>query len=425
MTEIIEGRTGGGGELNPYNKTPLFEAGYYEKIGFKLFGELGCREYRKKYRCPTTPYEMSFLIGLIDKYRFSNGEGIKRVLEVGVSNGGTALTLLKQGCKNDGFYLYGIDKGETDFYGEAVFNEATKEELEHYELHKGSTTADIENILKDKEKLDMIFIDAKHEHPFPLIDLIYLIPFLCKDAIICLHDTGNMTPSCYGASYVYLYWDGQKYRNYALDDKLEVTNEQMMACIVANQGKEGLYKNLLDTANIPYRAVYMKSTDIMSGTNYRDTKNVRRIYNDFYLLELDEQDIFKLKNFVGKYYDEKLAADISEGLWGRFEEYQKAWPFYCNQSQFSRTVFSKMTRNGDEITKLWREIKHLKTAKENEIKNLKNEMSQLQQSGKTEKNVWGNKIKYYRYVVASKITFGKMRQKYKAKRELLKAKLHS
>jgi hypothetical protein len=423
MVEIVKGSMGGG-ELNSCNKTPLFEAGFYEKIGFKLFDELGCREYRKKYRCLSTQYETSFLIGLIDKYRFSNGERIKKVLEIGVFNGVTALTLLKQGCKNEGFHLYGIDKCKGDFFGEAVFKEASKEELEHYELHKGSTTADIENILKDKEKLDMIFIDALHDHPYPLIDLIYLIPFLRKDALICMHDTGTPQPDCYGPSYVYLYWDGQKYINYALDDKLEAATEQFMACIVANQRKERLYKNLLDTANIPYRAVYIKSTDA-EGSNCSDTENTLRIKDDYYLLNLNEKDISKLKIFIAKYYDEKLAADISEGLWGRFEEYQKAWPFYCNQTQFSRTVFKKALKNGDEITKLWREINRLKTAKENEIKSLKNEISQLQKSGKTEKNVWGNKIKYFRYAAASKITFGKTRQKYKAKRELLKAKLYS
>jgi predicted O-methyltransferase YrrM len=394
------------------------------KLALSCLTNLGVENTEKKYRCLSTQYETSFLIGLIDKYRFSNGERIKRVLEVGIFNGGTGLALLKQGCKNEGFYLYGIDKCETDFYGEAVFKEATKEELEHYELHKGSTTADIENILKDKEKLDMIFIDAVHEQPYPLIDLIYLIPFLRKDALICMHDTGTIQPNFYGPSYVYLYWDGQKYRNYALDDKLEAATEQFMACIVANQGKQQLYKNLSDTANIPYRAVYIKSTDA-AGSNCSDTENTIRIKDDYYLLNLNEKDISKLKIFMAKYYDEKLAADVSEGLWGRYEEYQKAWPFYCNQTQFSRTVFDKAIKNGNEITKLWREINSLKTAKENEIKNLKNEISQLQKSAKTERNVWGNKIKYFRYVIASKITFGKMRQKYKAKRELLKEKLYS
>ncbi|MDR2772893.1 MAG: class I SAM-dependent methyltransferase [Elusimicrobiota bacterium] len=346
---------------------------------------------------------MSFLIGLIDKYRFSNGERIKRVFEVGVLYGTTSLSLLKQGCKNDEFYLYGIDKGNADLFGEAVFNEASKEELEHYELHKGSTTADIENILKDKEKLDMIFIDAKHAHPYPLIDLIYLIPFLRKDALICMHDTGTIQPNYYGPSYVYLYWDGQKYRNYALDDKLEATNEQTMACIVANQGKERLCKNLLATAKIPFRAT-ISSGDV--STSFGLTQNF----------------IENLRSFMLKHYDESFVKEMSGILSNNDEEYKKVWPIYFYEAQFSLYMWheikkmdslrSRLNKAEDllknfwsyqnEITKLWQEINRLKVA-----------------------NVLGNKIKYYRYVVASKITFGKTRQKYKAKRELLTAKLYS
>jgi hypothetical protein len=343
---------------------------------------------------------MSFLIGLIDKYRFSNGERIKRVLEVGIFNGGTGLALLKQGCKNDGFYLYGIDKGETDFYGQAVFNEATKEELEHYELHRGSTTADIENILKDKEKLDMIFIDALHEHPSTLIDLIYLIPFLRKDALICMHDTLQDIPSQWGPGYIYLLWNGQKYRNYYLDDELQPLYKESLSCIVANQEKESLYKNLLDAANIPYRAVYIQSTGV-DASNCSDTESTIRIKDDYYLLNLNEKDISKLKIFIAKHYDEKLATDISEGLWGRFEEYQKAWPLYFCEKRNDRSLYNTTITMQQEISRLEKEINDLR------------------------KNIWRYRIKYFRYVVASKITFGKMRQKYKAKRERLKAKLHS
>jgi predicted O-methyltransferase YrrM len=375
----------GGGELNPCNKTPLFEAGFYEKIGFKLFDELGCREYRKKYSCPTSPHEMSFLIGLIDKYRFSNGERIKRVLEVGVFNGGTALALLKQGRKNDGFYLYGIDKAKTDFHGAAVFNEATKEELEHYELHKGSTTADIENILKDKEKLDMIFIDARHEHPFPLIDLIYLIPFLRKDALICMHDTLSLfPPSQWGPGYIYLLWDGQKYRNYALDGKLETTYEQSMGCIVANQGKEKLYKDLLAMTKIPLRADYWSQNDIY--------------------LDINEMQIEYLRGFMLNHYDEFFAHEISDTFLDNLKDYRKAWPLYFYEKHYDVDLYNTTKTMRQKISHLEKEL--------NKINDLR-------------KNIWRYRIKYFRYVVASKITFGKTRQKYKVKRELLTAKLYS
>jgi hypothetical protein len=272
----------------------------------------------------------------------------------------------------------------------------------------------------------MIFIDAKHAHPYPLIDLIYLIPFLRKDALICMHDTGTLQPNCYGPSYVYFYWDGQKYRNYALDDKLEATNEQTMACIVANQGKERLYRNLLATAKIPFRAT-ISSGDI--STRFGLTQNC----------------IENLRSFMLKHYDESFVKEMSSILSNNDEEYKKVWPIYFYEAQSSLYMWYEITKIDslrsrfnkaedllknfwsyrNEITKLRGEINSLKTAKENEIKSLKNEISQLQKSGKTGKDVWGNKIKYYRYIVASKITFGKTRQKYKAKRELLKAKLYS
>ena len=53
----------------------MFQTGKYESIGYKLFIEYP--DYRNKSNSLCTPHQIGFLLGLIDDYRFSDGEGGK------------------------------------------------------------------------------------------------------------------------------------------------------------------------------------------------------------------------------------------------------------------------------------------------------------------------------------------------------------
>ena len=157
----------------------MFQEGYYENLGNKLYNKLP--DFRAKYASLATVSQISLILGLIS----DSTRKVKRVLEIGVYNGVTSLYMLKTGIATTPDYKqYGLDISTADFCGDAVLKEATEDELKHFSLHKGKTCLNINEVLDEKDKLDLVFIDGGHSHPWPLLDLVNIIPFLHKDSII-------------------------------------------------------------------------------------------------------------------------------------------------------------------------------------------------------------------------------------------------
>lgn len=53
--------------------------------------------------------------------------------------------------------------------------------------HLGNTTFDLRSLFGNK-KFDLVFIDANHQHPFPTIDMMLVLPFVKKGGIVMHHD---------------------------------------------------------------------------------------------------------------------------------------------------------------------------------------------------------------------------------------------
>ncbi len=323
----------------------MFETGKYEKIGYKLFMEYP--DYRKKYESLSSPYQIGFLLGLIDEYRFSFGGSINNVLEIGVYNGVTSLYLLKQGCKKTSFELYGIDKGQDDFFGQAVFCEATTEEQAHYHLHKNSTSFDIEKVIGEK-KIDMVFIDGGHSHPHPIIDLIHVIPFLHTESIVMLHDVVTyMRPNAWGESFIYCGWEGEKYRSVHLKENLDPGNDSSLGCIKIPFDKNKLYDNILNIVKLPFRVAPWKFDDINLGIN--------------------ENSINMLKIFMMKYYDTQFAEQISTLLYANLKEYKENWLLYLHETNFFNYLFEKSNKQQEILNDVKNKLNDLTFEEKNTI----------------------------------------------------------
>jgi predicted O-methyltransferase YrrM len=294
----------------------MFEKGKYEKIGYELFLEQP--RFQEKYESLANPFEISFLLGLIDKFQFSTGRKIDTVLEIGVFNGVTSLYMLKTGAKRESFHLYGIDIGEGEFFGQAVFNEAEKEELAHYHLHRNSTSFDIEKVIDGK--IDMVFIDGGHAHPHPLIDLLYVIPFLHDESIVLLHDVVDyMRPNAWGESFIFCGWKDEKYRNVLLDSTLQAAGDTMLGCIKIPANKKKLYDDILEIVRIPFRAAPWKF--------------------DEYYLGINETHLDNLKQFMERYYDKEFAQTVFSQFQSNLSEYKRNWLLYLHETKFFNFLF--------------------------------------------------------------------------------------
>lgn len=141
-------------------------------------------EYQKKYNLLMTPMQIGFLASLLEENKINN------ILEIGVFQGVNSIFMLKAGMsKNENFNLYSIDSAkDSNFYGKVAIDTFNYKEKERYHLFLGKTVFDIEEIIPQNVKFDLVFIDAAHSHPLSLIDLIYSIPYLKKNALIFLHD---------------------------------------------------------------------------------------------------------------------------------------------------------------------------------------------------------------------------------------------
>ena len=306
----------------------MFEQGYYEKLGYK--NKKNYKDYRKKYKSACSASQIYFLLGILSDFKFFDGRNIENVLEVGVYNGVTSLYMLKEGCKNtENYKQYGIDIGDTEFFGEAVFKEATAEELEHFSLYRNSTALDIENVIPKDTQLDMVFIDAGHSHPHPLIDLLCVLPYLHDESIVMLHDVINyMRPNAWGESFIFEAWIYPKYRNINIFAK--ETKEETLGVIEIPKDKNELYEMLLTVAKLPFRAAPWKFDDIYLGIN--------------------EKTIHKLHDFMLRHYDNEFTEEIIKYFYTNLENYRKEWLLRVHETRFYNYLFESVNKCTQKIS---------------------------------------------------------------------------
>jgi len=313
----------------------LFERGYFEKKGMEIFKSFP--NWQLTHDSLAEDWQIAFLLGLISDYKFTNGTKIKNVLEIGVFKGVTSLYMLKAGLlHNPDFELYGIDIGKSRIFGEAVFSEASIEEQRHYHLNRGYTSFDIEKVIPENAKMDMVFIDAGHSHPHPLFDLIHSIPFLHNESIILLHDVVDyMRPNAWGESFIFTNWTEKKYQTVRVKES-ETFSETTLGCIKIPNEKLQLYENIKQIARIPFRASPWKF-----GNNW---------------LGVDDLTLSKLMQFMIKYYDESFSKEIYGILKENLNEYEKNWILYHHETKLFNYLFENNLSLQKKVSDLSNEI---------------------------------------------------------------------
>ncbi|MEI0495515.1 class I SAM-dependent methyltransferase [Brachyspira intermedia] len=303
----------------------------YEIIGKKYYDYL--RQYHEKYDSQMTLLQMGFLMSLIEDNKPDN------ILELGVYTGVSDLAILKSGLKNNNnFNLYSIDlnvMNDEDFVAKAVKKEASDEEKKHYHLFLNKRAFDLEEIIPKDVKFDLVFIDAQHSHPGPLIDLLLIIPYLKENALVLLHDTiGYYIPYDFGASYVFETWNNKKYRIYDYDN-----NEfSGMGCIEIHYDKNELHNNLISISKIPFEANpwFSRRYDI----SYSNDNNIDLYKQKKYFLGIDLEDLKKLEIYLIKYYkNEKFVNDIMNVLLKNYHEYIEIVAYHVNHARASFFLF--------------------------------------------------------------------------------------
>lgn len=130
--------------------------------------------------------DKKFINGMIRKYK------PKKILEVGVSGGGSSAIILNAIQNIENSHLYSIDKliyaykrkeKETGWIVKEKFSNL----MMKWTLYTGGITANyIEKIGGD---IDLVFIDTVHSAPGEWLDILQIMPFLKKtNAIVILHD---------------------------------------------------------------------------------------------------------------------------------------------------------------------------------------------------------------------------------------------
>jgi predicted O-methyltransferase YrrM len=128
--------------------------------------------------------ETKFLSGLIRRYK------PKKILEVGVYNGGSSAIILNSIKDDKDAKLYSVDLDGGDWVGHVV-----KENFPHlaqgdkWKLFKGNVVA--KYLDEIGSGIDFVFLDTMHLNPGEILDFLMILPYLDlkKGAVIVMHDT--------------------------------------------------------------------------------------------------------------------------------------------------------------------------------------------------------------------------------------------
>ena len=146
------------------------------------------RIYKKSLRPgygPIIQSEAMFIQDLIIEHR------PKRFLEVGTGSGISGGLIANFLDENGGAELVTIDLQEM-FFGDQskvtgyLIDEIYSKGRIQIERHRGTTCVDYSSLVK--EQFDMVFIDANHQHPWPVLDTLFVLPFISETGVLIHHD---------------------------------------------------------------------------------------------------------------------------------------------------------------------------------------------------------------------------------------------
>ena len=161
----------------------------YNKIKSKLKQE--CVDMFKNQK--------EFLNGIIRKFK------PKKIVEVGVRYGCSAIIMLNAIDDFKDSKLYSIDLDPSEFVGECA-RQYFPDLFKKWTLFQGKIACEyIEQIGND---IDMAFIDTVHIEPGEILDFLMVLPFLKENAIVVFHDIAIQITGLIEKSAPYLIFNG-------------------------------------------------------------------------------------------------------------------------------------------------------------------------------------------------------------------------
>mgnify|MGYP000188528277 CR=1 FL=1 len=158
-----------------------------------------------------TKNDAVFLAGMVEMTK------PKKIIEVGVAAGISSAVFLKCLMGQGSGRLYSYDALDY-FYVEPsrrlgfVVFEQLPEALNRWKLNSKKTAREAGREHRSKD-VELAFIDARHSHPWPTIDLWLLLPALAQDAWVVLHDIAlavDPSRADVGAEILFKKWPGEK-----------------------------------------------------------------------------------------------------------------------------------------------------------------------------------------------------------------------
>ena len=126
--------------------------------------------------------QKEFLNGVVRKFK------PKKILELGVANGGSSIVLLNAIDDFENSKVYSIELNSENYIGDCV-KKYFPQFMKNWNLFQGNIATEF--IEKIGNNIDMALIDTAHFEPGEILDFLMILPFLKEEAIIIFHDIAN------------------------------------------------------------------------------------------------------------------------------------------------------------------------------------------------------------------------------------------
>lgn len=202
----------------------------------------------------------------------------KKILELGVSAGGSSAIILNSIKDIEGSFLYSIDYS-TQYYRDSskksgfLVNDKFNNLSNKWKLYTGGLSAKFIDEIGDG--IDFCLLDTMHCNPGEFIDFLTILPYLKKNAVLVIHDTS-----------------------------LYVHFQHCITCGV-------LFSSLKGIKMTPNENIFSTIGNI--GLVILDDDIKERIFDYFYLLTLpwsylpSNEDIVIIENFIKRHYGDKYS----------------------------------------------------------------------------------------------------------------------
>ena len=232
-----------------------------------------------------TEDERKFFNGVLRKVK------PKKIVEIGVSRGGSSVLILNAIKDIEGAKLYSIDKSESLYINKEqktgfLVSEKFPELMKNWKLFVGGITAEFIESIGDG--IDLVFIDTMHITPGEMLDWLMVLPFLKNEAFVVFHDT-------------FFLYCGNKVNK----QKLHTSNNELITyirgdLILPSYGDKVFFRNIGALKLSPEQKNYYYQYFLALGIQWEYMP--------------DEKDLKIMRDFFMKYYGQKYVEVFDDAV---------------------------------------------------------------------------------------------------------------